>query len=574
MISKSLFYGMGDYFGSTRKNTCKSELVKNNYDPEIRVSNQLIKIIDATSEISDDTKSSLLEFYSLSRMGDAYQYAKEYGVNKTFVNLFSASCYPNEICRMKYPACESIPTVGNPHSKYSMAFISAMEDDSGEHKSWWKKILGWIQDAWEWVKDKVIGLWHKILEFFNLRAKDLSKLISIIKDRYYSNPLNPVNLRKGSRLAALLDDSYYLSDLTGANELFLSRGRDTLDRISKAIDDLTKSTDKLDDLEYDVDNNETALSTDTTRKEKPVGNTPVSLDVNELARILTEYNTKSKQILEGNEKLRKTITDTIKKINDFSNTVDKKYKDDPRMQLAIGRVLTKFTDISKKILTKVVKNGKFIIALTNDIYRELKIFIKNNKNATINADFRAWATDPASKLDPKGTAEKYLSKYKIRDLSGWLGIDVYAIEGVKAMTLSPAFAAAPDTADRIDPPKSCICIERKLLDKAEKNPKQMLVLIGLLMHELAHVTKEKASIKRGKNGMLDHLRWTPINYELAADHNAMKTGYGKGLKQALEQFVNEMGKENAMSGANDITGRIEILKRWLAKHDNDLITKI
>ena len=28
MISKSLFYGMGDYFGSTRKNTCKSELVK------------------------------------------------------------------------------------------------------------------------------------------------------------------------------------------------------------------------------------------------------------------------------------------------------------------------------------------------------------------------------------------------------------------------------------------------------------------------------------------------------------------------------------------------------------------
>ena len=64
MISKSLFYGMRDYFGSTRKNTCKSELVKNNYDPEIRVSNQLIKIIDATSEISDDTKSSLLEFYS------------------------------------------------------------------------------------------------------------------------------------------------------------------------------------------------------------------------------------------------------------------------------------------------------------------------------------------------------------------------------------------------------------------------------------------------------------------------------------------------------------------------------
>ena len=565
---------MGDYFGSTRKNTCKSELVKNNYDPEIRVSNQLIKIIDATSEISDDTKSSLLEFYSLSRMGDAYQYAKEYGVNKTFVNLFSASCYPNEICRMKYPACESIPTVGNPHSKYSMAFIAAMEDDSGEHKSWWKKIWGWIQDAWKWVKDKVIGLWHKILEFFNLRAKDLSKLISTIKDRYYSSPLNPVNLRKGSRLAALLYDSYYLSDLTEANKQFLSSGTDTLDLISKAIDDLTKSTDKLDDLEYDVDSNDTALSIDTTKKEKPIGNESVSLQVDKLARILTDYNTESKQILKDNEELRKKVTDTIKKINDFSNTVDKKYKDNPSMQLAIGRVLTKFTDISKKILTKVVKNGKFIIALTNDIYRELKIFIKNNKNATINADLRAWGMDQATQLDPKGTAEKYLSKYKIRDLSGWLGIDVYAIEGVKAMTSSPAFAAAPATADRIDPPKSCICIERKLLDKAKKNPKQMLVLIGLLMHELAHVTKEKASIKRGSGSILDHLRWAPINYELAADHNAMKTGYGKGLKQALEQFVNEMGKENAMSSANDITGRIEILKRWLAKHDNDLITKI
>lgn len=574
MALSSLFPGMETYLGINTIIDSRTTKTVVNPSHEITVAKLSTEIIDDTSAIADENKDSEMRAQMLIRICDMYQHVKRFGINRTFVSLYNQNGRLDEICRMKYPACESIPTVGNPHSKYSMAFIAAMEDDSGEHKSWWKKIWGWIQDAWKWVKDKVIGLWHKILEFFNLRAKDLSKLISAIKDRYYSNPLNPVNLRKGSRLAALLKDDY-LSNLTRSNEIFLSRGTDTLTRISKAIDELTKSADKLDDLEDDVDDNENALSTDTTEKEKPVGNTSVSLDVSELARILTEYNTKSKQILEGNEKLRKTITDTIKKINDFSNTVDKKYKDDPRMQLAIGRVLTKFTDISKKILTKVVKNGKFIIALTNDIYRELKIFIKNNKNATINADLRAWATDPDSRLDPKGTAEKYLSKYKIRNLSGWLGMDVYAIEGVKAMTASPAYAAAPDTADRIDPSKSCICIERKLIDKAEKNPKQMLVLIGLLMHELAHVTKEKASLKRGKDGgVLDHLRWAPINYELAADHNAMKTGYGKGLKQALEQFVNEMGKENAISSANDITGRIEILKRWLAKHDNDLITKI
>ena len=573
MALSALFPGMETYLGTnTIINSHTAETISSP-DHEVTVAKLSTEIIDDTSAIADENKDSSMKAQMLIRICDMYQHVKHFGINRTFVSLYNQNNRLDEICHIKYPACESIPAVGNPHSKYSMAFISAMEDDSGEHKSWWKKILGWIQDAWEWVKDKIIGLWHKILEFFNLRAKDLSKLISTIKDRYYSSPLNPVNLRKGSRLAALLYDKYYLSDLTGANKQFLSRGTDTLDLISEAIDALTKSTDKLDDLEYDVDNNE-ALSTDTTKKEKPIGNASVSLRVDELARILTDYNTESKQILKDNEELRKKVTDTIKKINDFSNTVDKKYKDDPRMQLAIGRVLTKFTDISKKILTKVVKNGKFIIALTNDIYRELKIFIKNNKNATINADLRAWGMDQATQLDPKGTAEKYLSKYKIRDLSGWLGIDVYAIEGVKAMTSSPAFAAAPATADRIDPPKSCICIERKLLDKAKKNPKQMLVLIGLLMHELAHVTKEKASIKRGSGGMTDHLRWTPINYELAADHNAMKTGYGKGLKQALEQAVDELGKENVISSANDITGRIEILKRWLAKHDNDLITKI
>ena len=573
MTLSALFPGMETYLGTNTIIDSHTAETISSPDHEVTVAKLSTEIIDDTSAIADENKDSSMKAQMLIRICDMYQHVKHFGINRTFVSLYNQNNRLDEICHIKYPACESIPAVGNPHSKYSMAFISAMEDDSGEHKSWWKKILGWIQDAWEWVKDKIIGLWHKILEFFNLRAKDLSKLISTIKDRYYSDPLNPVKLRKGSRLAALLYDKYYLSDLTGANKQFLSRGTDTLDLISEAIDALTKSTDKLDDLEYDVDNNE-ALSTDTTKKEKPIGNASVSLRVDELARILTDYNTESKQILEDNEKLRKKVTDTIKKINDFSNTVDKKYKDDPRMQLAIGRVLTKFTDISKKILTKVVKNGKFIIALTNDIYRELKIFIKNNKNATINADLRAWGMDQATQLDPKGTAEKYLSKYKIRDLSGWLGIDVYAIEGVKAMTSSPAFAAAPATADRIDPPKSCICIERKLLDKAKKNPKQMLVLIGLLMHELAHVTKEKASIKRGSGGMTDHLRWTPINYELAADHNAMKTGYGKGLKQALEQAVDELGKENVISSANDITGRIEILKRWLAKHDNDLITKI
>jgi len=574
MALSSLFPGMETYLGTNTIIDSRTTKTVVNPSHEITVAKLSTEIIDDTSAIADENKDSEMRAQMLIRICDMYQHVKRFGINRTFVSLYNQNGRLDEICRMKYPACESIPTVGNPHSKYSMTFIAAMEDDSGEHKSWWKKIWGWIQDAWKWVKDKVMELWHRILEFFNLRAKDLSKLISTIKDRYYSSPFNPVNLRKGSRLAALLDDSYYLSDLTRSNEIFLSRGTDTLTRISKAIDELTKSADKLDDLEDDVDSNENALSTDTTEKEKPVGNTSVSLDVNELARILTEYNTKSKQILEDNEKLRKTITDTIKKINDFSNTVDKKYKDDPSMQLAIGRVLTKFTDISKKILTKVVKNGKFIIALTNDIYRELKIFIKNNKNATINADLRAWGMDPDGKLNPKGTAEKYLSKYKIRNLSGWLGINVYAVDGCKAMTMSPAFAAVPETADRIDPSKSCIIIERKLIDKAEKNPKQMLILIGLLMHELAHATKEKASMKRGKNGVLDHLRWIPISYEHAADRNAMKTGYGKGLKQALEQFVNEMGKENAMSSANDITGRIEILKRWLAKHDNDLITKI
>ena len=67
-----------------------------------------------------------------------------------------------------------------------------------------------------------------------------------------------------------------------------------------------------------------------------------------------------------------------------------------------------------------------------------------------------------------------------------------------------------------------------------------------------------------------------------ADRNASQAGYAKYL---LKKFSKIYGiKEAASLGlfrmlfgnlvANDIPGRIELLKRWIAEHGNDLATKI
>ena len=67
-----------------------------------------------------------------------------------------------------------------------------------------------------------------------------------------------------------------------------------------------------------------------------------------------------------------------------------------------------------------------------------------------------------------------------------------------------------------------------------------------------------------------------------ADRNAAQAGYAKYL---LKKFSKLYGiKEAALLGffrmlfgdrvANDIPGRIELLKRWIAEHGNDLATKI
>jgi len=581
MISKSLFYGMGDYFGSTRKNTCKSELVKNNYDPEIRVSNQLIKIIDATSEISDDTKSSLLEFYSLSRMGDAYQYAKEYGVNKTFVNLFSASCYPNEICHIKYPACESIPAVGNPHSKYSMAFIAAMEDDSGEHKSWWQKIWGWIQDAWKWVKDKVMELWHRILEFFNLRAKDLSKLLDDLTKKY------------GEKTALRIAEKYKIAAILDGHGSFLRQVSEFHKNINYYGDTLLTKTDELTKKINSVvvsNNNDgkqlrfdehLAISAETDFNSYATARTPtvekiegsLLISVHDIKQVLSRYIPEFKKIVDDQNGLKEEAKTQLSANANLSDKIDKMLIENDTKRIAVGKSLLKCTNMIRNVLDKITKHAKAIIVLINGIYKELKAS-KPAKGVYANHFY-----DQFDQGNPDGAAEaaKHLSAYKVNDLSYWVGISVYAIDcaetsGKNACLLPPTDKSIPYTPEHV-----CVIIGCTELNEARKDPRKMKAFLGKLFHEVGHGIKVGASgrfetLPKNRGGAA-HRRWVPISFEAMADRNALQVGYGKELVKEFEKCIKTLTDLNFLQ-PNDVEKRIELMKRWLKVHGDDLISKL
>ena len=581
MISKSLFYGMGDYFGSTRKNTCKSELVKNNYDPEIRVSNQLIKIIDATSEISDDTKSSLLEFYSLSRMGDAYQYAKEYGVNKTFVNLFSASCYPNEICHIKYPARESIPTVGNPHSKYSMAFIAAMEDDSGEHKSWWKKIWGWIQDAWKWVKDKVMELWHRILEFFNLRAKDLSKLLDDLTKKYGEK--TALRIAEKYKIAAILygrgffwgQVSGFYDDINYCGDILLKNTAELTKEINKAAVSNNDDGKELRFAERPATSAETDFNSYATARTPTVEKQEGSLfiSVHDIKEVLSRYIPKFKKIVDDQNRLKEEAKTQLSANANLSDKIDKMLIENDTKRIAVGKSLLKCTNMIRNVLDKITKHAKAIIVLINGIYKELKA------SKPAKGVYTGHFDDQFDRGNPDGAAEaaKHLSAYKVNDLSYWVGIAVYAIDcaetsGKNACLLPPMDKSVPYTPEHV-----CVIIGRTELNEARKDPRKMKAFLGKLFHEVGHGIKVGASGRfetlPKNSGSAAHRRWVPISFEAMADRNALQAGYGKELVKEFEKCIKTLTDLNFLH-PNDVEKRIELMKRWLKVHGDDLISKL
>ena len=593
MSLSSLFYGMEAYLDNSTTTIEDTSTPKNTSDHEVAATQQATEISDDTAEVVDTAKDIDLQSQMLTRMFDMYHHAKQYGVNRTFVALFNSNGELDRLCHVRYPSCESIPAVGNPRNRYSTVFISAMEDDTGG-KSLWQKFKDLVKRVWDWIVSKVSPLWNKILQFFGLRAKDLDKLIQ--KIRSYANLTIPITDLHVPFLKRLLSEN--LIDKIGkADQEVIDSAQKIYDIINKNADTLLKASSTspansgdIQKLEEELTNaenklKETIKTSEENNKERTNRSLAISLifdhkipNVAQALDTVTEYNKAAKKSLSDRDSLKKMFSDVIKRIKDNTKDTDN--------SSSTGKFMVKCLSVAKEVSSNVVQCGKAIIKTVNSIYGELKRLDSEleqfSKSLEKDFDFTQIEKDH----NYAAQARKHLSQYKQNDFSNWVGIDVYApndptLRQCIAALVPPQYDDIPYT-----PENMFIVIDPELLSKARKNPNEMLMLFGILFHEVGHGLKVGASGRFEKRvqdkGLQAHLRWKPIAFEAMADRNVAQAGYAKYL---LKKFSKLYGiKEAALLGffrmlfgdrvANDIPGRIELLKRWIAEHGNDLATKI
>ena len=503
MSLSSLFYGMEAYLDNSTTTIEDTSTPKNTSDHEVAATQQATEISDDTAEVVDTAKDIDLQSQMLTRMFDMYHHAKQYGVNRTFVALFNSNGELDRLCHVRYPSCESIPAVGNPRNRYSTVFISAMEDDTGG-KSLWQKFKDLVKRVWDWIVSKVSPLWNKILQFFGLRAKDLDKLIQ--KIRSYANLTIPITDLHVPFLKRLLSEN--LIDKIGkADQEVIDSAQKIYDIINKNADTLLKSSSTspansgdIQKLEEELTNaenklKETIKTSEENNKERTNRSLAISLifdhkipNVAQALDTVTEYNKAAKKSLSDRDSLKKMFSDVIKRIKDNTKDTDN--------SSSTGKFMVKCLSVAKEVSSNVVQCGKAIIKTVNSIYGELKRLDSEleqfSKSLEKDFDFTQIEKDH----NYAAQARKHLSQYKQNDFSNWVGIDVYApndptLRQCIAALVPPQYDDIPYT-----PENMFIVIDPELLSKARKNPNEMLMLFGILFHEVGHGLKVGRSYGR------------------------------------------------------------------------------
>ena len=160
MSISSLFAGMEAYLDGD---------VEINNDTAIPEEDTVVDI-ERTAEVTSDTadateeaKDTEVASQMLSRMCDMYDHVKQFGIDRTFVSLYNRHGELDRVCGMQFPSCESMDVVGDRYSRYSTAFIAAMED---EKEGLWAKFKKMVAKIWNWIKEKVSNIWSKIKHLF------------------------------------------------------------------------------------------------------------------------------------------------------------------------------------------------------------------------------------------------------------------------------------------------------------------------------------------------------------------------------------------------------------------------
>ena len=175
MSISSLFAGMEAYLDSD---------VEINNDTAIPEEDTVVDI-ERTAEVASDTadateeaKDTEVASQMLSRMCDMYAHVKQFGIDRTFVSLYNRHGELDRVCGIQFPSCESMDVVGDRYSRYSTAFIAAMED---EKEGLWAKVKKVIAKIWNWIKNVASKIWEKIKSLFGFNKSRWQKALDFLK---------------------------------------------------------------------------------------------------------------------------------------------------------------------------------------------------------------------------------------------------------------------------------------------------------------------------------------------------------------------------------------------------------
>ena len=345
---------------------------------EVEAADQTADIATDVGEVETDVKNDDVATQMLLRTGRLYYHVKKYGVDRTFLRLYNQHGELDRLCGIQFPSCESMNVTGNPYSRYSAAFIAAMEDDN---KGFWATIWQKIKDAWKWIKDHISALWNRILQFFGVRARDLQKLINEIEKKYDTNA--EVTLAKGSKLGAV--DKSNGNSLPGVKDDIISFRKIVFSELNKykTLPDTEWDNLKLEDI------NEYIKALDDDLKEAKDfelkgADTEVKKKLVDVLKPLKDSIGPANTFLKREDALKKMSEQALKNVAEVAKKMEDGADDEKKKKY--GELALAITNYIKKANSSIVVAGKLVISMINTYYKELRRVVKQLKPKEKPAD--------------------------------------------------------------------------------------------------------------------------------------------------------------------------------------------
>ena len=176
MSISSLFTGMEAYLdGDVEINNNVG--VPDDAAADAEIADQTAEVASDTADATEEAKDTEVASQMLSRMCDMYAHVKQFGIDRTFVSLYNRHGELDRVCGIQFPSCESMDVVGDRYSRYSTAFIAAMESSGS---GLWAKIKAFVLKVWKWIKEKVTAIWNGILKLFGAKKNRLKSALQFI----------------------------------------------------------------------------------------------------------------------------------------------------------------------------------------------------------------------------------------------------------------------------------------------------------------------------------------------------------------------------------------------------------